>query len=255
MSEHVKVTTADGVMEICWNRPDKKNALSQDMYAAATAGLNKASADPSVRCVLLVSEGDSFTAGNDIADFAKANAATNDGPRESSSFIRTIAAFDKPIVAGVPGLAVGVGTTMLFHCDLVFVADDAKLTAPFVNLALVPEAASSITIPARIGYARAFALFALGEPVLGKQAEEWGIANKSLPAAEVIPAARAAAERLARQPLGAVMATKKLMRDAERYAKQIDTEMVAFGAQLKSPEAAEAFAAFAQKRKPDFTKV
>lgn len=255
MTEHVRITTNDGVMEICWNRPDKKNALSQEMYAAANNALKQASSDPSVRCVLLTSEGDAFTAGNDIADFAKANAATNDGPRESSSFIRTIAAFDKPIVAGVPGLAIGVGMTMLFHCDLVFVADTAKLSVPFVNLALVPEAASSITIPARVGHARAFAMFALGEPVTGRQAEDWGIANKCLPAAEVIPTARAAAERLAKQPLGAVMATKKLMRDGERYSKQIDAEMVHFGAQLKSAEAAEAFAAFAQKRKPDFTRV
>ena len=255
MTEHVKITQSGGVMEICWNRPDKKNALSQAMYSAANDALLKASADPSVRCVVLSSEGDAFTAGNDIADFAKANAGSSDGPRDSSSYIRTIAAFDKPLVAGVPGLAIGVGMTMLFHCDLVFVAEDAKLSMPFVNLALVPEAASSITVPARVGYARAFAMFAMGEAVTGKQAEEWGIANKALPAAEAIPAARAAAERLAKQPLGAVMATKKLMREAERYAKQIDIEMECFGAQLKSAEAAEAFAAFAQKRKPDFTKV
>ena len=255
MSEHVKVSTTDGVLEICWNRPDKKNALSQDMYAAASEALNKASADPAIRCVLFTSEGDSFTAGNDIADFAKANAAAGDGPSGASIFIRTITAFDKPIVAGVSGLAVGVGTTMLLHCDLVFVADTAKLTAPFVNLALVPEAASSITIPARIGYARAFAMFALGEPVLGPQAESWGIANKCLPAAEVLPAARAAAQRLAKQPPGALMATKKLMRDAERYARQIDAEMIDFGNQLQSAEAREAFTAFAEKRAPDFSKV
>lgn len=255
MTEHVKITQSGGVLEICWNRPDKKNALSQEMYATADQALKDASADASVRCVLLTSEGDSFCAGNDIADFAKANAGTSDGPRDSSAYIRTIAAFDKPIVAGVPGLAIGVGMTMLFHCDLVFVAEDAKLSMPFVNLALVPEAASSITVPARVGYARAFAMFAMGEAVTGKQAEDWGIANKSMPSAEAIPAARAAAERLAKQPLGAVMATKKLMRDAERYSKQIDIEMEYFGAQLKSAEAAEAFAAFAQKRKPDFTKV
>lgn len=255
MSEHVKLATQDGVMEIRWSRPEKKNALSQDMYAAATAALEAASADPAIRCVFLTSDGDSFTAGNDLADFAKANASSDNGPRESSSFIRTIAAFDKPIVAAVPGLAVGVGTTMLFHCDLVYVAETARLTAPFVNLALVPEAASSITIPARVGYARAFAIFALGEAVTGEQAESWGIANKCLPAADVIAAGRAAAERLAKQPLGAVMKTKKLMREAERYAAQIDCEMVEFGAQLQSPEAAEAFSAFAQKRAPDFTKV
>ncbi len=255
MTEHVKVTTDNGVLEICWNRPDKKNALSQDMYAAASDALGKASVDPAIRCVLLTSEGDSFTAGNDIADFARANASSDTGPRRSSTFIRDIAKFEKPIVVAVPGLAVGVGTTMLFHCDLVFVADTAKLTAPFVNLALVPEAASSITIPARIGYARAFAMFALGEPVLGPQAETWGIANKCLPAAEVIPAARAAAQRLAKQPPGAVMATKKLMRDAELYAKQIETELTHFGAQLQSAEAREAFTAFAEKRAPDFSKV
>ena len=148
----VKISEANGIMEIVWNRPDKKNALSNAMYRAATAALARAVEDKSIRVVLLASEGDSFTSGNDLADFAAASMG-GEAPA-AHGFIEAIIQFPKPIVAAVPGLAVGVGTTMLLHCDLVFVANDAKLTTPFVNLALVPEAASSMLMPARIGHAR-----------------------------------------------------------------------------------------------------
>lgn len=253
MTDQVKISLADGVMEILWARPEKKNALSQAMYAAAADALDRASKDRNVRCVLVGSDGDAFTAGNDLGDFAAANSGGG-GPRDSSRFIRTIAAFEKPIVAAAPGLAVGVGLTMLLHCDLVYVAETAKLSAPFVSLGLCPEAASSITLPARIGHARAFAVFALGEPILGAEAARIGIANAALPAGEVLQAGRDAARRLARQPMGAVMATKKLMRDTAGYATRIEEEMRVFSERLMSAEAREAFAAFAEKRAPDFTK-
>ena len=144
---------------------------------------------------------------------------------------------------------------MLLHCDLVYVAKDAKLSTPFVNLALVPEAASSVTLPARIGHARAFAMFAFGEAVTGEQAAQIGIANAAVPADQVLATAREAARKLAQRPLGALMATKKLMRDGAMLLQQMNNEAEYFGRQLKSPEAAEAFAAFAQKRQPDFSKV
>ena len=216
MTEHLKVSVDNGVMEITWNRPDKKNAITNAMYAAAGDALERASADKSIRVALLTSEGDSFTAGNDLSVFAAANAGTQAEAPQGHRLIHNLAKFDKPLVAGVRGVAIGVGTTMLLHCDLVYVAKDAKLSTPFVNLALVPEAASSITLPARVGHARAFAMFALGEPLTGEQAASWSASPMPpLPADEVIGAARDGARKLAQRPLGALMATKKLMRDGE----------------------------------------
>lgn len=255
MTDELKVSVSDGVMEICWNRPEKKNALTNAMYRGASEALQKASADPSIRVALLTSEGDSFTAGNDISVFAGANAGTGAEPPQGSKLIHMLAKFDKPLVAGVRGIAIGVGATMLLHCDLVYVAKDARLTTPFVNLALVPEAASSILLPARIGHARAFAMFALGEALVGQQAVDVGVANAALPADQVIPAAREAARKVAQRPLGALMATKKLMRDGAILLAQMDREGALFAERLKSPEAAEAFAAFREKRMPDFSKV
>jgi len=255
MSEHLKISVANGVMEITWNRPEKKNALSNDMYRGASEALEKASADPSIRVALLTSEGDSFTSGNDLAVFAAANAGTGGEAPQGNRWITTISKFDKPLVAGVKGVAIGVGATMLLHCDLVYVATDARLSVPFVNLALVPEAASSILLPARVGHARAFAMFALGEPVTGAQAVECGIANAAVPASEVIQVARDAARKLAQRPLGALMATKKLMRNPEPLLTQIKAEGALFAERLRSAEAAEAFTAFREKRAPDFSKV
>lgn len=253
MTEHLKVSTANGVMEITFARPEKKNAITNDMYRTATAALQQASEDASIRVVLLNSVGDAFTAGNDLSVFA-AVASGGEEP-QGGKFIRALAKFDKPLIGAVRGVAVGIGTTMLLHCDLVYVATDARLTTPFVNLALVPEASSSLLLPSRIGHARAFAMFALGEPVTGETAAAWGIANAALPAAEVDAAARKAAAELAKRPLGAVMATKKLMRPTEEMLKQIEAETVVFGQRLLTAEAGEAFAAFREKRAPDFSKV
>lgn len=253
MTDLVKISEANGVMEIVWNRPDKKNALSNAMYRAATAALARATEDKSIRVILLTSEGDSFTSGNDLADFAAA--ATGGEQPAAHAFIETLIQFPKPIVAAVPGLAVGVGTTMLLHCDLVYVANDAKLTTPFVNLALVPEAASSLLLPARIGHARAFAMFAMGDAVTGAQAAQLGIANAALPKEDLIAAAREAAVKLAQRPMGAVMAAKKLMRDGERLLAQSRTEGAIFAERMRSAEAMEAFTAFREKRAPDFSKL
>jgi len=160
-----------------------------------------------------------------------------------------------PLIAAVHGRAVGVGVTMLMHCDLVYLAEDAILTTPFVNLALVPEAASSLLLPQRIGHARAFAMFVLGEPVDARMALEWGIANAVLPAGDLRARARAAAEAVASKPPAAVAITKALMRDPTGLAERMSEEGRHFSAQLKSPEAREAFAAFREKRAPDFSKV
>jgi enoyl-CoA hydratase/carnithine racemase len=254
MTDHIKTTTQDGVLEITFARPEKKNALSNAMYRKASDALENAQTDSSIRVVILSSEGDAFTSGNDLADFAGA-AAGGQEELQAGRFIRVLANAEKPLIAAVPGLAVGVGTTMLLHCDLVFVADSAKLSAPFVNLALVPEAASSMLLTARIGHARAFAMFAMGEALTGADAVSLGIANQVMRKDEVIPAARAAARVLAEKPLGAVIATKKLMRESEAILARMARESKVFGERLQTAEAREVFSAFAERRPPNFAKL
>lgn len=254
MTEQVQIARDDGVLVLTLNRPAKKNALTREMYAALADALEAAETDAEIRCVLLQGAGDCFTAGNDLGDFAAVSAG-GEGPRDTSRFLKALANARKPYVAAVHGLAVGVGVTMLLHCDLVFVADDARLSTPFVNLALVPEAASSLLLPARIGYSRAFAMFALGDPVIGDTAAALGLANVAVPAAEVQGRALAAAKTLARKPLGALMATKALMRDAAVIGQVMDREGAEFEKRLRTAEAKEAFAAFAERRAPDFSKI
>jgi enoyl-CoA hydratase/carnithine racemase len=224
------------------------------MYQALGEAIDGAAADAQVRCILIQAEGDVFTAGNDLGDFAAANRAEpSDAPR-GNPLLTALARAVTPIVAAVNGRAVGVGTTMLLHCDMVFVSEDAVLTTPFVNLALIPEAASSLTLPARIGHARAFAMFVLGEAVDANTAVQWGIANAVCPRAELRTRARAAADAIAARPASAVRLTKMLMRDPAALTARMEIEGTHFAAQLKSAEAKEAFAAFAEKRAPDFSR-
>ena len=251
-NHHLLVTIEGPIMNLLLNRPDKKNALTNAMYGVLADGLQRAHDDPTIRCIIIRSEGDSFTAGNDLSDFASISAGSGPAVRHVTRFLHGLAAADKPIVAAVHGLAVGVGTTLLLHCDVVCVTEQARLVTPFVNLALVPEAASSLLLQARIGYARAFSMIAMGEPVDGKTAVEWGLA-RYLVAPEALKAkALAVAHTLAEKPIGALRATKRLMRDSELIAQTMDNESVVFAERLKSPEAAEAFLAFAQKRAPNF---
>lgn len=253
MTEHVKLSELDGVLEITFARSDKKNALTNAMYRAAREALESAQANKAIRVVLFAAEGDAFTAGNDLGDFASVASGKAEEP-QAHHFIQALGRAEKPIVAAVPGLAVGVGMTMLLHCDLVYVAENAKLSAPFVNLGLVPEAASSLLLPARIGYARAFAVFALGESISGAEAVGLGLANKALPQRDLLTAARMAARTLALKPPGSLVSTKKLMRDAAALLARMGEESIVFGERLKSAEAREAFLAFAERRAPDFSK-
>ncbi len=254
MTEQVKAALEDGVLTIAFDRPEKKNALTNAMYGVIADALEGAETDPAVRVVLFQGEGDSFTAGNDLVDFAGIAAGQGPAERHVTRMLKALANARKPLIAAVHGVAVGVGTTMLLHCDLVFVAEDARLSTPFVNLALVPEAASSLLLPNRIGHARAFAMFALGEVVSGTRAEALGIANAAVPAAEVRERARAAALEVARRPPGAVQAAKRLMRDAATIAAVMDAEGAVFEERLKTAEAREAFMAFMERRPPDFTR-
>ncbi|MBC7769753.1 MAG: enoyl-CoA hydratase/isomerase family protein, partial [Phycisphaerales bacterium] len=190
--DHIIVSRDGAVLEIRFNRPDKKNAITNAMYGVIADAIAAAESDDDVRAVLFTANGDFFSAGNDIKDFAAQSTDAAEGPRHVGRFLEVVIEAEKPVVAAVQGHAVGVGTTMLFQCDLVYVAETARLTVPFIDLGVVPENASSLTIVDRLGYSRAFALFGLGEPLLGRDAAAWGLANAALPAAEVEPRARAA---------------------------------------------------------------
>ena len=258
MTDHVLIELGGGVLTLTLNRPEKKNALTRAMYQALADAIDGAECDDRIRCILIQAEGESFTAGNDLGDLATAGAQAA-GDVESvvrrNPLLIALGRAKTPLVAAVQGRAVGVGMTMLLHCDLVFVAEDAQLTAPFVNLALVPEAASSLLLPARIGHARAFSMFVLGQAIDGRTAVAWGVANEALPSAQLRARARAVAETVAAKPPVAVAHTKALMRDAEAIASRMGEEAVHFASQLRSPEAREAFTAFVEKRPPDFGKV
>ncbi len=249
MSEqHILVSRDGAVVEIRFNRPDKKNAITNAMYGVMADAIAAAQHDTEARAVLFTANGDFFSAGNDLKDFAAQSAGVFEGPRHVGRFLENVISAEKPIVAAVQGHAVGVGTTMLFQCDLVYVAEDARLTMPFVDLGLVPENASSLTVVERFGHARAFALLGLGEPLAGRDAAAWGLANAALPAAEVEPRARAAAQALAQKPPEALRLTKRLMRDREVLLARMREEGELFAERLRSPEAAAAFSAFLQKR-------
>jgi len=252
MTEHVKTEIAAGIMTLTLARADKKNALSNAMYSAMSDGLERAEKDPSVRVVLFQGDGDSFTAGNDLADFSAQANGKDTGESQAFRFIGNLGKATRPLVAAVQGNAVGVGTTMLLHCDLVFLADTAKLMTPFVNLALAPEAASSWLLPARIGHVGAYAMFALGEPLDAATALACGLANAVVPAADLRARARQAAEALTKRPTGSLSQTKALMREMDKIAAQISRESALFRERLQTDEAREAFAAFAERRKPDF---
>jgi enoyl-CoA hydratase/carnithine racemase len=254
MSEHIQVHRSEGVLTLVIDRPAKKNSLTEAMYEALADALESAQSDGQVRVVLLRSQGDMFCAGNDVGEFA-AVAMGGAAPRQVMRFLRALVGASKPILAAVQGRAVGIGTTLLLHCDYVVLAEDARLSTPFVQLALVPEAASSLLLPGRIGHQRAFAMFALGDPVDAKAALAWGLANAVVAPAELVATAEAVARRLAALPLGALVATKKLMRSADAITAQLAAESEIFVERLKTAEAREAFTAFAERRAPNFAKL
>ncbi|WP_029087476.1 enoyl-CoA hydratase [Brevundimonas aveniformis] len=250
---HIKTELSDGILSIRFARADKKNAITQAMYGDLARAVVAGQDDPGVRVIVFGAEGDSFSAGNDIGDFASiAMSGTRPTDMAVFDFLKSLAYLDKPAVAAVRGRAVGIGLTLLLHCDLVVVAEDALLSTPFVNLALAPEAASTLLLPMAVGHQRAFELFALGEPIDGRTAHAWGLANRCVASAEVDAEARRLAGLLARRAPGSLAGTKRLMRDAERLWALMQAEGEVFGAQMLSPEAREAFTAFFEKRAPNF---
>ncbi|MBK7060252.1 MAG: enoyl-CoA hydratase [Rubrivivax sp.] len=255
----IKTATLNGVATIEIARPEKKNALTLAMYQAMADALHAAAADQAVRAVLITGQPGIFTSGNDIEDFMARPPGQGGSNAEDSpvfQFMRALLACDKPVVAAVTGGAIGIGTTMLLHCDFVFVSDEARLAMPFVALGLVPEFASSLLVPQLMGHRRAAEKLLLGDPFTPEQAVDCGIATAVLPAGEVVNHARRVAERFNHLPPSAVQAAKKLLRapQREQVLATIRTEGELFAQRLRSPEAMEAFQAFFQKRKPDFSK-
>jgi len=250
-AQGILVNRADGILTITFNRPDKKNALTSAMYATLADALESADTDPAVRVILFAGNGGAFTAGNDLQDFL------NNPPQGDNTpvfrFLRAISTATKPLVAAVSGVAVGVGTTMLLHCDLVYAGESAKLSLPFVNLALVPEAASSLLLPAMIGHHRAAELFMLGEAFTPATAKEYGIVNAIYPDDRLLTEATAVAAKLAAKPPTAIRLTKQLLKRTKGdVAGQMALEGEHFRSQLKSAEAREAMTAFFEKRPPKF---
>jgi enoyl-CoA hydratase/carnithine racemase len=256
----IRTATFNKVLTIEIARPEKKNALTQAMYNAMADALIAANTDAGVRAVLITGQPGVFTSGNDIEDFMQRPPPAGQAGEGAEAapvvrFMHALLDCEKPVVAAVTGAAVGIGTTMLLHCDLVYVSDESRLAMPFVSLGLVPEYASSLLLPALLGHARAAEKLMLGEPFSGSDAVDCGIANAVLPAAEVVNHARRMAERFNNLPPQAVRETKRLMREPQkaRVREVMAAEGALFGARLRSPEAMEAFQAFFQKRKPDFS--
>ena len=253
MSAAVRLELADGVFHIQMARPEKKNALTAEMYRCMADALADADSDPAVRVILISGAGGNFTAGNDLADFLATPPMDESAP--VYRFIEGFSRLEKPFVAAVEGVAIGVGTTMLLHCDLVYAGSSARFALPFANLGLTPEAASSLLLPLRTGHARAAEMLMLGEVFSAQTAFEVGIANAVLPDAQVLDHAIERCRKLTTQPAASLRLTKQLMKRAQNALIQetMNTEAGVFRERLVSPEAKEAFAAFFEKRKPDFS--
>ena len=244
-----------GVLSLTINRLDRKNSITAVMYAAMADVLIAAESNDAVRVLVIQGHETIFSAGNDIGDFLNKPPSTQDAP--VFRFLYAISAFTKPIVAAVCGPAVGIGTTLLLHCDLIYAGDNAAFSMPFVNLGLCPEAGSSLLVPQLMGYPRAAEALLLGEPFTAEAALEMGLINRIVPPAEASALAQQQAQKLAAKPLSSVIETKRLMKQASASAvkQRIHDESLCFGRMLSEPAAREAFTAFMQKRKPDFSQV
>lgn len=252
--EQILVARRGAVLAVGFNRPAKRNALTAEMYRTLAGALGAAESDTAVRAVLFHGREDVFTAGNDLADFLDRSPSGENAP--VFQFLKAVSGAAKPLVAAVNGPAVGLGTTLLLHCDIVVAGDNARFQLPFTALGLVPEFASSYLLPLIVGYQRAAHWLLLGEPFGAEEAREAGFVTRVVPAAQSLDVAWRAAEQLAALPPRSVQATKALMKRAHRAAieAQLAAESERFRAMLGEPAAREAIAAFMERRKPDFTR-
>ena len=251
----ILIHTEDGVTTLTFNRVDKKNSITAAMYAALADAVEAARDDAAVRCVVFQGHETIFSAGNDIGDFLNNPPAGEDAP--VFRFLRAMATFPKPLLAGVCGPAVGIGTTLLLHCDLVYAGDNAAFSMPFVYLGLCPEAASSLLVPQMMGYHRAAEALLLGDPFMAEAALEVGLVNRVLAPSEVTNYTQSVARKLAAKPLSSLVETKRLMKkgNAQQVMAVMAEEGASFGRMLREPAAREAFSAFMERSKPDFSKV
>jgi len=251
----VSVETLHGVARLQLARPERKNAITTEMYAELAQALEGAQDDASVRVILLHGQADVFTAGNDVEDFLRRPPEDSDAP--VFRFMAALSGAAKPVVVAVNGVAVGIGTTLLLHCDLVYCADDSRFSLPFVNLGLCAEFGSSLLLPLAAGYHLAAEKLLLGEPISAEQALDMGLVNRILPPAEVLDYARRQCERLCQLPPESLRETKRLLKSGWKAAvqKAIADENAVLHRLIGSAEAREAFQAFVERRKPDFSKI
>ena len=250
----ILIDRSGAVLTLTLNRVDKKNSITVAMYTTLADALLQAATDAALRVVVIQGHETIFSAGNDIEDFINPPELTQEPA--AFRFLRAISTFPKPLVAAVCGPAVGIGTTLLFHCDLVYAGDNAAFSMPFVNLGLCPEAASSYLVPQLIGYGRAAEALLLGEPFLAESALEMGLVSRIVPPSEAAALAQRQAQKLASKPLASLVETKRLMKKGQDsiVAERMLEEGASFSRMLHEPAAREAFAAFMQKRKPDFSR-
>jgi enoyl-CoA hydratase/carnithine racemase len=253
-TDHVRIALSEGILHIQMNRPEKKNALTHFMYQAMADAILGADKDGATRVILLTGTADCFTSGNDLGDFVAISQES--GIKPHNPFLPAISRAQKPVIAAVNGVAIGIGTTMLFHCDLVYAGTKARFQLPFVNLGLCPELGSSLLLPRLVGHQKAAELLLMGEPFGAEIARELGFVNAVCPDEILFETAFRKARQLAAQPPASVRLTKALLkRPVETALSQtIEEELTLFVELLKSPAAAEAFQAFLEKRKPDFSR-
>jgi len=244
--------TSGSILRVTVNRPAKKNAMTSAMYNALADVFNEAAKDDDIHVVIWDAAGDSFSAGNDVEDFIKNPPGPGESPQARLG--KALLNIDKPVIAAVKGAAVGGGTTLLTHCDFVYAGESSKFQLPFVNLGLVPEFGSSLSLPARFGYIHAAELFMLGQPFSAELAAAIGLVTRVVPDAELLATATQTAEKLAAKPIGALRATKKLLRGSsrEQIEQAIKAETEEFSSRVRSAEVKEVFTAFLEKRPPNF---
>lgn len=256
----ILTSKANGILTIEFNRPEKKNAITAAMYQLMADAIRDGESDPAVRAMIITGKPEIFTAGNDLDDFLKTGTgAPTDGAladRPVAQFMRALSTARKPVVAAVAGNAIGIGTTLLMHCDLVYAAENAKFALPFTQLGLCPEFASSMLLPQMVGYQRAAEKLLLGEAFSAQEAHDMGLVSRVVPVAELAAFAHAQAAKLAALPASSLRVTKRLMKEGQEAAVQarMQDENRHFGEMLGSNEAKEAFNAFFEKRRPDFSK-
>lgn len=252
MSDHIIVTDEDSTRTIVMRRPEKKNTLTQEMYLAMSEAIETAQSNPDIRCLILTGRSGVFTAGNDISDFLQAATAKEDGtrPKNSVIFLQSLVNNKKPIIAAVDGIAIGIGTTMVFHCDYVIASTTAVFQSPFIQYGLVPDGATSLLLPSMVGHQRAFSMLVMGRPVNAQAAREAGFVNQVVPPGHALVEARKVALEICELPADAVTISRKLLKlPTEDIVRRIDQEDHLFGERMRSPEAIAAFQRFLTRKR------